>query len=111
MLGFFLRGERGVLPDSHPLGDAMLRALLYIPAHDPDARKWMTTLWTYCMRRHLEPDAVAHDWSDVLKLWTPQIRVVVARRAHVDWLDVVNETRQPDAGDVPLAQRRVQRQR
>jgi hypothetical protein len=90
----------------------MHHALLFIPADDPNPRKWMVTLWTYCMRRCYEPAAVAHNWCDVLKLWQPGMRVVVARRDHVDWLEVVSE-RPPeaDAQGVPLAQRRVRRQR
>lgn len=80
----------------------MLRsALLFIPAHDPDMRKWMVALWGYCARRMLQPEAVVHEWADVLKLWRPGMRVVVARRDHADWLDVVSE----DPGE-PLPERR-----
>lgn len=70
----------------------MLRAaLLFIPSHDPEMRKWMVALWGYCTRRMLHPEAVVHEWADVLKLWRPGMRVVVARREHVDWLEVASE--------------------
>lgn len=81
----------------------MLRsALLFIP-HDPDMRKWMVACWAYCTRRMLRPEAVAHDWADVLKLWRPGTRVVVARLDQVDWLEVVSET--PDESASPERQR------
>lgn len=88
----------------------MLRqSLLFIPHDDPDARRWMVALWGYCMRRGLKPEAVAHDWCDVLKLWVPGKRVVVARRDHVGWLDVVSEERERRGPTPPPEQRRPRR--
>jgi hypothetical protein len=74
----------------------MLRALLFIPAHDPDDRKWMVALWGYCMRRGLRPAAVVHQWCDVLKMMADGAahKVVVARLDQVSWLDVVSEERE-----------------
>lgn len=75
----------------------MLRAaLLYIP-HDPEMSRWMVASWGYCTRRMLTPEAVVHEWADVHKLWRPGTRVVVARRDHCDWLDVVSEERDASA--------------
>lgn len=86
----------------------MLRALLFIPAHDPDMRRWMVVCWSYCVRRMMRPEAVVHEWADVFKLWAPGMRVLVARRDHADWLDVVSEERQPN-GVTPSSQRRTGR--
>jgi hypothetical protein len=72
----------------------MLRALLFIPAGDPDMRKWMVALWAHCMRRKYKPQAVVHQWCDVRKLMDEGAahKVVVARLDQVGWLDVVSET-------------------
>ena len=77
----------------------MLRALLYIPAPDPDDRKWMVALWGYCMRRGLRPAAVVHQWCDVLKMMADGVahKVVVARLDQVSWLEVVSEEQSPSA--------------
>jgi hypothetical protein len=93
----------------------MLRALLFIPAHDPDARKWMVALWKYCAAKQYKPEAVVHEWCDVLSMVAQGIAevVVVARREQVEmnWLEVVSEMPKPGEEDVPPGQRRVRRRR
>jgi len=76
----------------------MLRALLFIPAGDPDMRKWMVALWAHCMRRKYKPEAVVHEWCDVRKLMDEGAahKVVVARLDQVGWLDVVSESSDGD---------------
>ena len=76
----------------------MLRALLFIPAGDPDMRKWMVALWAHCMRRKYKPEAVVHEWCDVRKLMDEGAaqKVVVARLDQVGWLDVVSENPEGD---------------
>jgi hypothetical protein len=76
----------------------MLRALLFIPAGDPDMRKWMVALWAHCMRRKYKPEAVVHEWCDVRKLMDEGAahKVVVARLDHVGWLEVVSENSEGD---------------
>lgn len=80
----------------------MLRALLFIPAHDPELRRWLPVLWRYCLAHRYRPEAVVHDWCDVLKLWVPGMRVVVARRDHASWLEVVSE----ESGQPPNVRQR-----
>lgn len=89
----------------------MLRALLFIPAQDPDARRWMVALWAYCMRRHYKPEAVVHNWADVGKLMLDGVarKVVVARLDQVEWLDVVSEDRESRNASTPSSQRRTGR--
>lgn len=96
----------------------MLRALLYIPAHDPDMRKWMPILWRYCLDRSYHPEAVVHQWCDALTMVAQGLAqvIVVARRDHLDKdrmprLEVVNEAPDADVESAPPGQRRVRRQR
>lgn len=80
----------------------MTRALIFIPAADPDERRWMVVLWRYCLRRHYSPEAVVHQWCDVRRLMLEGVaqKVVVAVREHVDWLEVVSEQAVPPAPTV-----------
>jgi hypothetical protein len=90
----------------------MLRALLFIPAGDPDMRKWMVALWAHCMRRKYKPEAVVHEWCDVRKLMDEGVaqKVVVARLDQVGWLDVVSDQAVPDRpGPTPSSRRRTGR--
>lgn len=93
----------------------MLRALLFIPAHDPELRRWLPILWRYCLDRSYHPEAVVHQWCDALTMLAQGLAqvVVVARREQVDlkWLEVVSEMPEPGAEDVPPGQRRVRRRR
>ena len=91
----------------------MRPVLLFIPAGDPDARKWMVKLWNHCTRRKYKPEAVVHEWADVRQLMLDGAAemVVVARRAHVDWLEVASDRPESDAEPDPPGQRRVRRQR
>ena len=93
----------------------MLHALLFIPADDPDPRRWMVTLWTYCMRCHYQPQAVVHSWCDVIKMVQAGLAevVVVARRDHLDpkrtpRIEVVSEQPEPSA-PTPSSRRRTGR--
>lgn len=82
--------------------------LLYVPLGDCDQRRWMVLGWSYCTARGYRPEAVVHDWQDAVKLWTPDTRLVVARRDHVTWLEVVSDQTEPAAAS-DLAYRRPRR--
>lgn len=88
----------------------MLRALLFIPADDPDQRKWMPMLWRYCQDHSYLPEAVVHQWCDVLTMVAQGLAqvIVVARRDHLDKdrmprLEVVDE--QLDRGEARPSRR------
>lgn len=84
-------------------------AVIFVPL-DCDTRRWTLTCWTYCLRSHLKPVAVAHCWADVQRmLLSGEARkVVVAMREHMDWLDVVSEERET-GGPTPSSQQRTGR--
>lgn len=81
------------------------RVLLYVPLGDCDQRKWMVMLWTHCASLSYKPEAVVHSWCDAFKLWTPNTHLVVARRDHAPWLEIVSDP--PEAP--PSSQQRTGR--
>ena len=91
----------------------MIHVLLFIPADDPHLRKWLVTLWVYCMRRRYKPEAIVHEWADVRRLMLQGVaqKVVVAVRDHAEWLEVVSEMPEQDEAADPPGARRVQRRR
>jgi len=78
--------------------------LLFIPPDDPPTlRKWMVILWRHCQRMRYMPEAVVHEWCDVIKMLESGMadKVIVARRDHADWLEVVSETPEPNGQSSP----------
>lgn len=90
-----------------------IHVLLFIPPEDPEPRRWMVLLWQHCVRRNYKPAAVVHQWCDVIKMMAAGLadRVVVAKREHAQWLEVVTEDPERDGQSDPPGARRVQRQR